>query len=90
MRFLTTMMLATLAYGRALESFTSLTDSHGKTLSTKSECTPGSWACGDASSDRRKDRIAVCNSSGVFVLSAVCGGSGCCGWASNALPFCYC
>lgn len=89
MLFLTTaMMLATLSYGLALDSPLSFTDSHGKTISTKSKCLQGTWACG--SSTVPSDRIYICSPSGDYVLSAVCGGSGCCRFASNGLPFCYC
>ncbi|KAL7904334.1 hypothetical protein GGI35DRAFT_463651 [Trichoderma velutinum] len=84
----TAMMLATLSYGRALDSSRSSTDSLRKTFSTKTRCPLGTWKCGDSS--KPSDRIMVCDSSGTWVLSSVCAGSGCCKYASNGLPFCSC
>lgn len=77
------LMLATLSQGRLLKSPTELVDSRNQTLSL-AVCTPNTWACSLG------EQIWVCNGAGNWVLSAVCGGSGCCNFASNGQPFCTC
>jgi hypothetical protein len=75
-------MLATLSQGRLLKSPSDLVGSRNQTLSL-AVCIPNTWACS-------LGKIWVCNRSGNWVPSAVCGGNEYCSFASNGQPFCTC
>ncbi|KAL7904547.1 hypothetical protein GGI35DRAFT_463179 [Trichoderma velutinum] len=55
-----------------------------------SNCTQGRYYCSAANSPVRTGSIVLCGADYTLVLSANCGGEGCCKYGSDGLPHCIC